>query len=121
VDITLTNIGYQTDNGAYYCFCRPDQAPWNATGRSNCNLILLDELDYLESIGVPMGYLSFQGAGVSSFNRADKTAAPWCVSTWGVDAGGQEDMYPLSIADFQKELAQHRGLMPGEFPLQLYT
>jgi hypothetical protein len=59
-DITLTNIGYQTDNGAYYCFCRPAQAPWNATGRSNCNLILLDELDYLEGLGVPMGYLSFQ-------------------------------------------------------------
>jgi hypothetical protein len=30
-------------------------------------------------------------------------------------------MYPLSIKEFQNELAQHRGLKPGEFPLQLYT
>ena len=101
-------LDQQTDNGAYYCFCRPSQAPWNSSGTMSCNQILLEELGYLKSIGVPMGYLSFQGAGVSSFDRADDTAAPWCVSTWGVDPGGQDSEYPLSMGQFQQQLSQPR-------------
>ena len=59
-DITLTNIGYQTDNGAGYVFCRP-QPPYH-----NCSQLLIDELKQLKAQGVPMGYLSFQGAGSST-------------------------------------------------------
>ncbi|MGK3755239.1 MAG: hypothetical protein ACI8RD_007548 [Bacillariaceae sp.] len=55
-DVTLEKIGYQTDNGAMYCFCR----------QSNCSEVLLHEKEYLDSIGIPIGYLSFQGAGTSS-------------------------------------------------------
>ena len=55
VDVTLTNIGYQTDNGAGYVFCRP-KPPY-----TNCNELLIDELKQLKALGVPMGYLSYQG------------------------------------------------------------
>ena len=48
-----------------------------------------------------MGYLSFQGAGASS-GRGQ--AAPWCVSTWGVD-GGLGDRYPLSVRDLSLAFA----------------
>lgn len=49
-DVTLQKIGYQTDNGAYYVFCRD----------SNCSKTLLDVVHDLNQLGVPMGYLSFQ-------------------------------------------------------------
>ena len=55
-DVTLEKIGYQTDNGAMYCFCP----------QKNCSKVLLHEKEYLDSIGIPIGYLSFQGAGTSS-------------------------------------------------------
>ena len=42
-DITLTNIGYQTDNGAGYVFCRT-----GGTNYSNCNELLIDELKQLK-------------------------------------------------------------------------
>jgi hypothetical protein len=54
-DVTLEKIGYQTDNGAMYCFCT-----------SNCSEVLLHEKEYLDSSGIPIGYLSFQVAGTSS-------------------------------------------------------
>ncbi len=38
-----TQIGYQTDNGAYYCFCS-----------GNCSQKLLDELAYLREAMLPM-------------------------------------------------------------------
>jgi len=98
-DITLQKIGYQTDNGAMYCFCQ-----------GNCTKTLLDEMDYLRSIGVPMGYLSFQGSGASKFEGSNGNA-PWCVHTWGPD-GGLGGNYPVNLKDFQKAL----GL-----PLQLYA
>ncbi|CAB9515401.1 expressed unknown protein [Seminavis robusta] len=97
-DITLQKIGYQTDNGAMYCFCHD----------RNCSQTLLQEIDYLKSQGIPMGYLSFQGAGASSGRGK---AAPWCVDTWGVD-GGLADQYPMDLKTFQRAL----GL-----PLQLYA
>ena len=89
-DVTLEKIGYQTDNGAYYCFCN----------EQNCSKTLIDEMSYLKSIGIPMGYLSFQGAGASSGRGA---AAPWCVHTWGVD-GGLSHRYPVSVKDMQREI-----------------
>jgi hypothetical protein len=55
-DVTLEKIGYQTDNGAMYCFCQ----------QKNCSEVLLHEKEYLDSIRIPIGYLSFQGAGTSS-------------------------------------------------------
>ena len=97
-DITLEKIGYQTDNGAMYCFCSD----------KDCSQTLLDEIEYLKNEGIPMGYLSFQGAGASS-GRGQ--AAPWCIDTWGVD-GGLGKQYPTDLKTFQEAL----GL-----PLQLYA
>lgn len=97
-DVTLQTLGYQTDNGAYYCFCND----------SNCSQTLIDEIHYLKSISIPMGYLSFQGAGASSGRG---TAAPWCVDTWGID-GGLSSRYPVSVKDMQKAIG---------IPLQLYA
>ena len=97
-DITLEKIGYQTDNGAMYCFCSDE----------NCSQTLLDEIEYLRNEGIPMGYLSFQGAGASSGRGK---AAPWCIDTWGVD-GGLGKQYPMDLNTFQEAL----GL-----PLQLYA
>ena len=49
-DTSLTTIGYTTDNGAQLCFgC---QGPLDAC--------LLEEKAYLDKIGMPHGYLSFQ-------------------------------------------------------------
>jgi hypothetical protein len=90
-DVTLEKIGYQTDNGAFYCFCRD----------SNCSRILLDEAEYLRSVGIPIGYLSFQGAGTSS-GRGQ--AAPWCVEQWSADGGQDRQYYPLETKDFQEAL-----------------
>lgn len=98
-DVTLEKIGYQTDNGAMYCFCKD----------SNCSKTLLQEKDYLESIDVPIGYLSFQGAGTSSGRGK---AAPWCVDRWSADGGSDPNHYPLDVATFQKAL---------DVPLQLYA
>lgn len=98
-DVTLDKIGYQTDNGAMYCFC----------SSHNCSQILIEEKEYLDSIGIPIGYLSFQGAGTSSGRG---TAAPWCVDTWGVDGGEDPNHYPLDVQTFQRALG---------VPLQLYA
>ena len=73
-DVTVEKVGYQTDNGAMYCFC-PD---------ANCSQTLITKMHELEKGGAPMGYLSFQGAGASS-GRGQ--AAPWCVSG-GESMGG---------------------------------
>ena len=97
-DVTLEKIGYQTDNGAMYCFC-PDQ---------NCSHTLLHVVHDLKEQGLSMGYLSFQGSGASSGRGS---AAPWCVNTWGID-GGLSNQYPLDLTSFQKALG---------IPLQLYA
>ena len=124
-DVTLSKIGYQTDNGAYYVFCRT----------ANCSKTLIDAVADLKELGVPMGYLSFQGAGASSMaaaavdgsdgpdsavRRLDEgpsppPAAPWCVNTWGPDLHGKERaQFPVELAggDFAKALG---------VPLQLYA
>jgi hypothetical protein len=98
-DVTLERIGYQTDNGAMYCFCH----------QTNCSEVLLEEKAYLDSIGVPLGYLSFQGAGTSSGRGK---AAPWCVEKWSADGGEDPNDYPLDTRAFQKALG---------IPLQLYA
>ena len=95
-DITLQKIGYQTDNGAYYCFCK-----------GNCSHSLLAKVDELRQMQAPVGYLSFQGVGAS----IGHDGAPWCVDRFGPD-GGLGPNYPLSLGEFQRAL----GL-----PLQLYA
>ena len=98
-DVTLEKIGYQTDNGAMYCFCR----------QSNCSEVLFQEKEHLDSIGIPIGYLSFQGAGTSS---GREKAAPWCIERWSADGGQDKNEYPLDTGTFQKALG---------VPLQLYA
>ena len=95
-DVTLTKIGYQTDNGAYFCFCK-----------GNCSDALLKKVDELKEMQVPMGYLSFQGVGAS----VGHDGAPWCVDRWGPD-GGLGPNFPLSLGALQRAL----GL-----PLQFYA
>jgi hypothetical protein len=97
-DVTLTKVGYQTDNGSFYCFCKG----------TNCSATLIDVVESLRSINIPIGYLSFQGAGASS-GRGQ--AAPWCIDTWGVD-GGLDKRYPVDLGRFQRALG---------IPLQLYA
>ncbi|KAH8056649.1 hypothetical protein JL722_7490 [Aureococcus anophagefferens] len=97
-DVTLQKVGYQTDNGAFYCFC----------GGGDCSQTLIDKGAELRDHGAPMGYLSFQGAGASS-GRGQ--AAPWCVSTWGVD-GGLRSQYPLSVGELSRAF---------DAPVQLYA
>eukprot|EP00546_Thalassionema_frauenfeldii_P019243 CAMPEP_0178900492 /NCGR_PEP_ID=MMETSP0786-20121207/3503_1 /TAXON_ID=186022 /ORGANISM="Thalassionema frauenfeldii, Strain CCMP 1798" /LENGTH=787 /DNA_ID=CAMNT_0020571501 /DNA_START=126 /DNA_END=2490 /DNA_ORIENTATION=+ len=98
-DVTLQRVGYQTDNGAMYCFCQ----------ETNCSETLLSKMNELEDDSSPMGYLSFQGAGASS-GRGE--GAPWCISTWGVDGGLNRKEYPLDMNAFQRALG---------IPLQLYA
>ena len=95
-DVTLQKIGYQTDNGAYFCFCK-----------GNCSHALLAKVDELRQLQVHMGYLSFQGVGAS----VGHDGAPWCVSRWGAD-GGLGPNYPLPLGQFHQAL----GL-----PLQFYA
>ena len=97
-DVTLEKIGYQTDNGAYYVFC--------STG--NCSKTMLDVQSSLLEQGIPLGYLSFQGAGASSSDGG----APWCVSTWGIDGGENSKQFPLSVGELHAALG---------IPLQLYA
>jgi|EP01046_Picozoa_sp_COSAG06_P015634 hypothetical protein len=118
-DVTLSKIGYQTDNGAYYVFCET----------ANCSKTLLDAVADLKELGVPMGYLSFQGAGASSMaddvddvalRRLDEgpsppPSAPWCVNTWGPDLHGPERRkFPVELAG--GNFANALGI-----PLQLYS
>jgi len=117
-DVTLSKIGYQTDNGAYYVFCET----------ANCSKTLLDAVADLKQLGVPMGYLSFQGAGASSVNVAGAAplrrldegpspppSAPWCVNTWGPDLHGEERRkFPVELAG--GAFAEALGI-----PLQLYA
>lgn len=84
-------------SGAFYCFCKD----------KNCSKTLIDVVDYLHSENIPMGYLSFQGAGASS----GRGQAPWCVETWGVD-GGLGKQYPLDMGSLQRAIG---------IPLQLYA
>ena len=90
-DVTLDKIGYQTDNGAMYCFCPRD-----------CDNVLLNVKKYLDGIGVPLGYLSFQGDWWHGSG-----GAPWCVSEWITN-----NRYPMPLADFHSKLG---------IPLQLYA
>lgn len=109
-DVTLEKIGYQTDNGAAYVFCR-STAPYK-----DCSQLLIAELAQLKADGVPMGYLSFQGAGSSTLGEESKgPSAPWCVNEWGPDLNEtqrQHSPYPMPLAQFQKAL---------NVPLQLCT
>lgn len=117
-DLTLTKIGYQTDNGAQLCFgCK---GPLDAC--------LLGEKAYLDELGVPIQYLSFQvgmegGGGrsccatppPSTRTRCRQNAwwdmgnqsAPWCVGTWEANS-----RVPMGVPAFQKAF----GL-----PFQLYA
>ena len=92
-DSTLTTLGYQTDNGAQYCFCP-----------RNCDQTLLDVIQHLKNEQkVPIRYLSFQNAWWHGTR-----SAPWCVSDW------QENpiKIPMGVAEFSRRLSM---------PLQLYA
>jgi len=94
-DVTIETLGYQTDNGAQYCFCKKD-----------CDRILLDELSYLRTrLGVPVRYLSYQNAWWTSSHTAN-----WCVSEWeNVD----RTKVPMGVPEFRHRTA--------DLPFQLYA
>lgn len=93
-DVSLTTLGYQTDNGAQLCFgC---DGPLD-----QC---LLDEKTYLDSLNIPIKYLSFQNA----WWEAGAESAPWCVGEWVPNPR----KVPMGMQAFQQKL----GL-----PLQLYA
>ena len=94
-DMSLSTIGYQTDNGAQLCFGCPKQV------LDEC---LLNEKAYLDSIKVPIQYLSFQNAWWQSGGES----APWCIGEWVPEA----NKVPMGMQAFQKAF----GL-----PLQLYA
>lgn len=156
-DVTLEKIGYQTDNGAavsphakesrvllptHEQTLRPParllQKIWILTTcpcaqyvfcprGKDCSSLLLETVKRLASDGVPMGYLSYQGAGTSTFlgNRKDEYGmninvnaswadqenqspdAPWCVNEWGPDLNESQRFntsYPMSVHAFWKAL-----------------
>jgi|EP01043_Picozoa_sp_COSAG02_P051888 hypothetical protein len=50
-DITLRRLGYSTDNGAMYCYCK-----------QHCDTTLLAVKDGWDRLGIPMAYLTFEGS-----------------------------------------------------------
>lgn len=94
-DPSLTGLGYQTDNGAQLCFGCPGQV---------LDACLLGEKGYLDSVGVPVQYLSFQNAWWKSGGES----APWCVGEWEAVPA----KVPMGIPAFQRAL---------DLPLQLYA
>jgi hypothetical protein len=92
--LSVSTLGYTTDNGAQLCFgC---QGPLDAC--------LLEEKAYLDKIGVPLGYLSFQ----NDWWQSTDESAPWCVGEWVAPPR----KVPMGMQAFQQAL----GL-----PLQLYA
>ncbi|XP_065187908.1 uncharacterized protein LOC135818452 [Sycon ciliatum] len=91
-DLTLEYLGYQTDNGAMYCYCY-----------EGCVKKLLDVKAYLDSIGVPLGYLSHQGEW-----WLKGTDTMWCISEWQPN----EAYAGMSVREFQQKFGT---------PLQLYA
>ena len=93
-DTSLNTIGYTTDNGAQLCFgC---QGPLDAC--------LLEEKAYLDKIGMPIGYLSFQ----NDWWQSTDESAPWCVGEWVAPAR----KVPMGMQAFQQAFGK---------PLQLYA
>jgi hypothetical protein len=92
-DLTVDALGYQTDNGAQYCFGCGD----------GCDAVLLRELAHLGEIGVPVRYLSYQNAWWHGSG-----SAPWCVSDW--------DWVPRKVPMGVPEFHRRAGL-----PFQLYA
>ena len=104
-DVTLEKLGYQTDNGAMYCF-----------GGMKLGAQVFYDLKhsfashYAEG-EIPIGYLSFQGDGMmmplKNSSEHGKETAPWCVSQW-------ESVHTLygNVSAMQEELG---------WPLQLYA
>jgi hypothetical protein len=62
-------------NHTQYVFCRA----------TDCSALLISEVKQLKAAGVPMGYLSFQGAGASTLGDELGSSAPWCITEWGPD------------------------------------
>ena len=50
-DITLRKLGYSTDNGAMYCYCK-----------EHCDTTLLAVKAAWDTAGIPMAYLTFEGS-----------------------------------------------------------
>lgn len=68
-DVSLTTLGYQTDNGAQLCFGCPGQV---------LDTCLLNEKAYLDSLKVPIQYLSFQNAWWESGGESVRSRARPC-------------------------------------------
>ena len=94
-DLSISGLGYQSDNGAQLCFGCPGQV---------LDKCFLEEKAVLDAQRVPVQYLSFQGGWWKSGGES----APWCVGEWEA----VPSKVPMGMAAFQAAL----GL-----PLQLYA
>jgi hypothetical protein len=63
-DVTLRRLGYSTDNGAMYCYCK-----------QHCDTTLLAVKDAWDRDSIPMAYLTFEGSWFEN-----NWSAMWCVS-----------------------------------------
>ena len=95
-DLTIQTLGYQTDNGAQYCYCETD-----------CDQALLDVVkhDLIETHHVPLRYLSYQNSWWKS-----TWSSPWCVSDWDT---WNTSKVPMGVPEFARSL--------DHIPLQLYA
>jgi hypothetical protein len=63
-DVTLRRLGYSTDNGAMYCYCK-----------AHCDTTLLAVKAAWDKAGIPMAYLTFEGSWFQN-----DWSSMWCVS-----------------------------------------
>ena len=63
-DVTLARLGYSTDNGAMYCYCK-----------QHCDTTLLQVKRAWDEAGIPMAYMTFEG----SWFENNWSAMWWCV------------------------------------------
>ena len=68
-DVTLQRLGYSTDNGAMYCYCK-----------EHCDTTLISVKDAWDTAEIPMAYLTFEGSWCALFFIQVTSWFPWAVS-----------------------------------------
>ena len=99
-DVTLQKIGYQTDNGAYYVFCRD----------RNCSKTLLDVCDDLKALGkltpdqLNCGWLNSTMMSIPTNVTGERGAQ---VSRWAISPS-KEEVLPRCLAARSWPSPRHR-------------